>query len=112
MSQKLRVLPLLLLMLLALGFPALAQDAESQSTSSTDADGWMTYSATDCEYGGEISSIAATDATTVTFNLCYPDPRQPPELAAGIFATGYLRRSVANGCVKHCVRLGPAGFTW
>lgn len=97
MSQKLRVLPLLLLMLLALGLPAFAQDAESQSTSSTDADGWMTYAATSCDYGGEISSIQAVDAQTVTFQLCYPDPAFPSKVAFAAFQIHPSEYLEANG---------------
>jgi ABC-type transport system substrate-binding protein len=84
-------------MLLALGLPAFAQDAESQSTSSTDADGWMTYAATDCSYGGEISSIQAVDAQTVTFQLCYPDPAFPSKVAFAAFQIHPSEYLEANG---------------
>jgi ABC-type transport system substrate-binding protein len=34
----------------------------------------MKVAAPDCEYGGKISSIEATDAHTVVFTMCKPDP--------------------------------------
>ncbi|MFN8448755.1 MAG: ABC transporter substrate-binding protein [Anaerolineae bacterium] len=84
MNTKLRVLPLALLLLLALSLPALAQDMPANETMS--ADGWITYAADSCDYGGEVQSITAVDATTVTFQLCYPDPALPSKVAFSAFA--------------------------
>lgn len=79
MRSRLRFLSLMVLTILALGMvvPAFAQDAGL----TTSADGWMTYSAGSCDYGGGILSIEALDATTVRFNLCYPDPALPSKVA-------------------------------
>lgn len=85
MSPKLRLLPLLLIVLLALSIPALAQDATSEAMT-TSSDGWITYAAPSCDYGGEIQSIEAVDATTVKFTLCYPDPALPSKVAFSAFA--------------------------
>ncbi|MEP7291512.1 MAG: ABC transporter substrate-binding protein, partial [Chloroflexota bacterium] len=76
--------PFLLLVLLALGLPALAQDANSEAMM-TSADGWITYSAPDCEYGGEFQSIEAVDASTVVFHLCFPDGSFPAKAAFASF---------------------------
>ncbi len=114
MAIKLRILPMLLLVLLALGLPALAQDAESQATSETSADGWMTYSATSCDYGGEISSIQAVDASTVTFTLCYPDPAFPSKVAFAAFQihpSEYLESTGGTGdLLTNPVGTGPWVF--
>ena len=40
-----------------------------------------TYSAPDCEYGGEFSSIEAVDENTVKITLCVPDPAFPSKIA-------------------------------
>ena len=84
MSTKLRVLPLLLLVLLAFSLPALAQDMPANETMS--ADGMITYAADSCDYGGEIQSITAVDAQTVQFQLCHPDPAFPSKVAFSAFS--------------------------
>ena len=83
MSPKLRVLLLVLLVMLALSVPTLAQDTPAAQT--TSADGWITYSAPSCDYGGEIASIQATDAGTVVFTLCHPDGAFPQKVAFTAF---------------------------
>ena len=85
MSPKLRVLPLLLLIVLALSVPALAQDA-MPAAETMSSDGMMTYAADSCNYGGELKSLQAVDAQTVTFELCYPDPALPSKVAFSAFA--------------------------
>ncbi|MCS6908274.1 MAG: ABC transporter substrate-binding protein [Anaerolineales bacterium] len=40
----------------------------------------------DCDYGGYIKSIEATDDYTVTFTLCKPDPAFEVKLAFGVFS--------------------------
>lgn len=45
-----------------------------------------TVTAPDCNYGGEIKSVQAVDAYTVTFTLCQPDAAFAAKLAAPIFA--------------------------
>ncbi len=83
MSTKLRVLPLLLLVLLAFSLPALAQDMPANETMS--ADGMITYAADSCDYGGELESITAVDANTVQFKLCHPDGAFPQKVAFTAF---------------------------
>ena len=41
----------------------------------------LTLAAADCSYGGEFKSITATDANTIVFSLCYPDPAFPAKAA-------------------------------
>jgi ABC-type transport system substrate-binding protein len=67
--------------------------------------------AENCDYGGKILSIEATDATTVQFNLCKPDPAflakiafipfgvQPAEWIAETGGTGEL--------LEHPIGTGP-----
>ena len=45
-----------------------------------------TVSAPDCSYGGEIKSVQAVDAYTVTFTLCQPDAAFAAKIASPIFA--------------------------
>lgn len=45
-----------------------------------------TLAAPDCDYGGFIKSIEATDKYTVTFNLCKPDPAFFSKIAFSPFA--------------------------
>lgn len=80
MRTRVRVWPVLLIALLALGLgvPALAQDNPLMTTS---ADGWITYAAPNCDYGGTIQSISALDANTVQFVLCEPDGAFPQKVA-------------------------------
>jgi len=53
--------------------PAVAQDLS-------------TYSAPDCDYGGNFKTIEAVDALTVRFTLCQPDPAFPYKAAFSAFA--------------------------
>lgn len=85
MNTKYRVLPLLLLVLLMLSVPVLAQD-DMAGNMTTSEDGWITYAAESCDYGGEFESIEAVDANTVVFHLCYPDPAMPAKVAFSAFA--------------------------
>ncbi len=41
----------------------------------------MVVAAENCDYGGKISSIEATDEFTVVFNMCKPDPAFPAKAA-------------------------------
>ena len=45
-----------------------------------------TLSVPDCDYGGYIKSVEATDDFTVTFNLCKSDPAFREKLAFGVFS--------------------------
>ena len=84
MSARLRVLPLLLLVVLALSVPVMAQDATPEPMS-TDANGMIAYAASSCDYGGEFKSIQAVDANTVQFTLCFPDGSLPAKAAFAVF---------------------------
>jgi len=78
MSQKVRILAVLLLVVVALSVvPAFAQDGAR----TTSDDGMVTYAAPSCDYGGELSSVTAVDAGTVEFVLCYPDGAFPQKVA-------------------------------
>ncbi len=96
MSPKLRVLPLLLLVILALSVPALAQDATPEAMS-TDSNGMITYAAPNCDYGGEFQSIAAVDANTVVMKLCHGDAALPSKVAFAAFAVHSYAQLQATG---------------
>ncbi|MGH2592368.1 MAG: ABC transporter substrate-binding protein, partial [Anaerolineae bacterium] len=54
------------------------------------------YSAPDCEYGGEFNAIEAVDQFTVKFTLCVPDPAFPSKVAFSSYAindAGYLEET-------------------
>jgi peptide/nickel transport system substrate-binding protein len=58
--------------------------------------------APDCKYGGNFSSIEATDESTVVFTMCAPDPAFLGKIAVnafGIYDKGYLD-SIAGDAVK------------
>jgi len=61
-------------------------NAESQAAELVDADGLLSLTAPDCEYGGEFKSIEAVDAMTVKFSLCAPDPAFPSKVAFSVFS--------------------------
>jgi ABC-type transport system substrate-binding protein len=61
-------------------------NAESQAAELVDADGLLSMTAPDCEYGGEFKSIEAVDAQTVKFSLCAPDPAFPSKVAFSVFS--------------------------
>jgi ABC-type transport system substrate-binding protein len=110
--MKWRVVPFVLLVVLALGLvvPAFAQD--SQSSMTTSDDGWITYSATSCDYGGTIQSIQAVDATTVVFTLCEPDGAFPAKVAfssVGIQPAEHLEATGGGGeaLFRNPVGTGP-----
>jgi peptide/nickel transport system substrate-binding protein len=99
MKSILRVLPLVAL-IIALGvavIPAAGQDL-------------MSLSAPDCEYGGNISSIEAVDATTVKFTLCNPDPAIPAKLAfsaMAIHSSDQLAAADATDLLNNPIGTGP-----
>ncbi len=110
----LRAMPILLLVVLALGIsiPAFAQ--ETVEFPATDAlsvsdDGWLTYSAPSCDYGGTIQSIAALDATTVQFTLCYPDGAFPQKVAFSSVGIQPLEHLVATGGGGEALFRNPIG---
>jgi ABC-type transport system substrate-binding protein len=58
------------------------------------------YSAPDCEYGGEFNTIEAVDQFTVKFTLCVPDPAFPAKVAFSAYAindAGYLEETGGGG---------------
>lgn len=110
MRSLVRVSLLMLVVVLAFGVPAFAQDG--QATVTTSADGWITYAATDCSYGGTIQSIAAIDAQTVQFVLCEPDGAFPQKVAfssVGIQPDEYLASTGGGGeaLFRNPVGTGP-----
>ncbi|HJR79444.1 MAG TPA: ABC transporter substrate-binding protein [Anaerolineales bacterium] len=67
--------------------------------------------AADCEYGGKISSIEATDQLTVVFNLCKPDPAFLAKVAFtpfGIQPSEYIESTGGSGeILEHPIGTGP-----
>lgn len=60
------------------------------------------YEAPDCEYGGNMKSIESTDANTVVFTMCAPDPAFLAKIAVPAFNvldTGYLN-SIGGDAAK------------
>jgi ABC-type transport system substrate-binding protein len=75
------------------------------------AEGMMSVAAENCDYGGKISSIEATDALTVVFNLCAPDPAFLAKIAFtpfGIQPSEYLESTGGTGeLLEHPIGTGP-----
>lgn len=94
MTNRFRMILLLSLVLLALSVPAFAQDASNMTTSDS---GMITYSAPNCDYGGEMLSIEAVDASTVKFTLCFPDPAFPSKAAFSAFGIHPSEQLEATG---------------
>ena len=65
--------------------------------------------AADCAYGGEIKSVAAVDAYTVTFTLCKPDAAFPAKIAAPIFAIQDQATLDATGGDSNLLSENPVG---
>jgi len=60
----------------------------------------MSYSAPDCDYGGEFKTIEALDRYTVKFTLCAADPAFPAKVAFSSFAINdadYLEETGGGG---------------
>ncbi|HKP52204.1 MAG TPA: ABC transporter substrate-binding protein [Chloroflexia bacterium] len=67
------------------------------------------YAAADCKYGGLMKSIEATDATTVKFTLCAPDPAFPSKIAfssLGIQSAAHLQ-ATGGKPLEQAVGSGP-----
>jgi len=67
--------------------------------------------APDCDYGGKISSIVATDAYTVEFNMCGSDPAFPQKAAFtpfGIYPEEWLDAN-ANEANQETLLRSPVG---
>jgi peptide/nickel transport system substrate-binding protein len=71
----------------------------------------MSYSAENCDYGGEFLSIEAVDELHVKFTLCVPDPAFPSKIAFSAFPindTEYLEATGGGGdIVDNPVGTGP-----
>jgi peptide/nickel transport system substrate-binding protein len=71
----------------------------------------MSFSAPNCDYGGEFQSIEAVDQYTVKFTLCYPDPAFPSKVAFSAFAvysSDYLEATGGTGdLVDKPIGTGP-----
>lgn len=61
-------------------------NTEAVEAELVDTDGLLSMTAPSCDYGGEFAAITAVDASTVKFNLCYPDPAFPSKVAFSVFS--------------------------
>jgi ABC-type transport system substrate-binding protein len=68
------------------GFFGAFLNADSTVATLTETNSLDSMVSPDCTYGGEFKSIAAVDANTVKFSLCYPDPAFPSKVAFSAFA--------------------------
>ena len=82
----------MLLFVLALVVSACGDDDGGDTTTSSGATTTtpmdfeaLSFSAPDCEYGGEFKTIEAVDAYTVRFELCAPDVAFPSKVAFSAF---------------------------
>jgi ABC-type transport system substrate-binding protein len=108
MRTPVRLLSVFAIALLALGLvvPALGQDNPLMTTS---ADGWITYAAPSCDYGGTIQSISALDANTVQFVLCEPDGAFPQKVAFSSVGIQPLEHLEATGGGGEALFRNPIG---
>jgi ABC-type transport system substrate-binding protein len=71
----------------------------------------MSVAAENCDYGGKILSIEATDPLTVVFNLCRPDPAFLAKVAFtpfGIQPSEWLEETGGTGeLLEHPIGTGP-----
>ena len=72
----------------------------------------LSFSAPDCEYGGEFKTIEAVDALTVRFELCVPDVAFRSKVAFsafGIHSSDYLEETGGGGdaLISNPVGTGP-----
>jgi ABC-type transport system substrate-binding protein len=117
--KSVRVLSAALVTALALGvaIPTLAQEGAGLDSVMTpnmtlSEDGFITYAAESCDYGGSILSIAALDASTVQFQLCGPDGAFPQKVAFSSVGIQPLEHLIATGgggdaLVRNPVGTGP-----
>ncbi len=77
-----RIIPLFMCMVFALTSCDYLDTYKAQGESFAG----RSVSAADCSYGGEIRSVQAEDAYTVTFTLCQPDAAFAKKMSAPIFA--------------------------
>ncbi|MCS7070397.1 MAG: ABC transporter substrate-binding protein, partial [Anaerolinea sp.] len=75
----------------------------------TSADGWITYAAPSCDYGGTIQSISALDANTVQFVLCEPDGAFPQKVAFTSVGIQPLEHLEATGGGGEALFRNPVG---
>ena len=96
--MRLRMSLLLALFSLIILRPAAAQE-------------WLSFSAPDCAYGGNLKSIEAVDALTVRFTFCQPDPAFPYKAAFSAFAISpseYLQSTGGGGdLIRKPIGTGP-----
>jgi len=112
--KNFRFLPIMLMVVLALGLaiPAtMAQEMAFPETPNltTTEDGLMTYAAESCEYGGSILSITAVDARTVEFVLCEPDGAFPQKVAFSSVGIQPIEHLVATGGGGEALFRNPVG---
>lgn len=68
-----------------------------------------TVAAPDCNYGGEVRSVQAVDAYTVTFTLCQPDAAFPAKMASPIFAVQDEQTLNSTGGDSNLLSANPVG---
>ncbi|MEO8612423.1 MAG: ABC transporter substrate-binding protein [Chloroflexota bacterium] len=72
---------------------------------------WLSFSAPDCDYGGNLKAIEAIDALTVRFTFCQPDPAFPYKAAFSAFAitpSEYLQSTGGGGdLIRKPIGTGP-----
>ncbi len=109
MKKSLRLVSMASIAALGIGIvPAFAQENPNQTVSD---EGWITYAAESCDYGGNLLSITAIDEHTVEIQLCNPDPALPSKLAFGamsISPSEYLESTGGGGqLIQSPVGTGP-----
>ncbi|MDX2161473.1 MAG: ABC transporter substrate-binding protein [bacterium] len=113
MKRSLRVMPIMLMVVLALGMVVPVTFAQDVTFPETDAltitDGNLAYAAASCDYGGTIQSITAVDARTVEFVLCEPDGAFPQKVAFSSVGIQPLEHLVATGGGGEALFRNPIG---
>jgi peptide/nickel transport system substrate-binding protein len=91
--------------------PTEAPATEAPATEAPSTFDGMSVAAPDCDYGGKISSIEATDQLTVVFNLCKPDPAFLAKVAFtpfGIQPSEYIESTGGGGDIlERPIGTGP-----
>ncbi|MEO8241584.1 MAG: ABC transporter substrate-binding protein [bacterium] len=93
-----------------LGVAAFAALAATVSTPALAFDG-QSLTAPNCDYGGKIKSIVATDENTVTFTMCSPDPAFEAKAAFEVFgiqpADHIAKEGPTKGLLEAPIGTGP-----
>ncbi len=93
-----------------MGGIALAATAVMMSGSAFGFEG-KSLVAPDCDYGGKIKSIVATDENTVTFSMCSPDPAFEAKAAFVVFGIQpeehIMKEGPTKGLLENPIGTGP-----